>query len=137
MSFLIVDDEPSVAEFFSRLAIVHGFTYIDIVSTSEEAGTHVIRQRYDLITLDIRMPGASGLEIIGVLRNMNPHAVIAVISGHLPERIPDEILSCVDTMLAKPIPLEVFTQLLEGALQVSETMFRIRDLGSLPVAIVN
>jgi hypothetical protein len=68
---------------------------------------------------------------------MNPHAVIAVISGHLPEQIPDEVLSCVDTMLAKPVPLEIFTQLLEGALQVSEMMVRLRDLGSHPIAIVN
>jgi CheY-like chemotaxis protein len=80
---LIIDDEPSVADLFSRLAAIHGFTDIDIVSTSEEAVTHVLRARYDLITLDIRMPGASGLEIIAILHNMNPHAVIAVISGHL------------------------------------------------------
>lgn len=137
MRILIIDDEPSVADLFSRLAAIHGFTDIDIVSTSEEAVTHVLRARYDLITLDIRMPGASGLEIIAILRNMNPHAVIAVISGHLPEQIPDEVLSCVDTMLAKPVPLEIFTQLLEGALQVSEMMVRLRDLGSHPIAIVN
>ena len=137
MRILIVDDEPSVAGFFSRLAAVHGFTDIDTVSTAEEAVTQVLRERYDLITLDIRMPGASGLEIIAVLRNMNPHAVIAVISGHIPEQIPDEILSCLDTILAKPVPLEIFTQLLEGALQVSDTMTRIRDLGGTPIAMTN
>ena len=137
MRILIVDDEPSVAEFFSRLAAVHGFTDIDTVSTAEEAVTQVLREGYDLITLDIRMPGASGLEIIAVLRNMNPHAVIAVISGHIPEQIPDEILSCLDTILAKPVPLEIFTQLLEGALQVSDTMTRIRDLGGTPIAMTN
>ena len=71
-----------------------------------------MRSNFDLITLDVRMPGISGLEIIAILRNMNPHAVIAVISGFIPEQVPEEVMSCIDVLLPKPVsvdaPLEMF-----------------------------
>ena len=53
--------------------------------------TQVLRSVYDVITVDIQMPGASGLEIIAMLRNMCPHAIIAVVSGFLPETMSEDI----------------------------------------------
>lgn len=94
-----------------------------------------LRSNFDLITLDVRMPGVSGLEIIGVVRNMNPHAVIAVISGFIPEEIPEEVMSCVDVMLPKPVSVETFNALLDGALQLAETMEGIRLMGE-PAAVI-
>ena len=129
MNILIVDDEPTITDFFSRLATIRGMHHVDTVDNAQEAITSVLRASYDLITLDVRMPGVSGLEIIAVLRNMNPHAVIAVISGYIPEEIPPEVMSCIDVLLPKPVGVDTFNALLDGAAQLAETMDGIRLLG--------
>ena len=130
MRILIVDDEQSIGHFFSRLAMSRGHTNVDTASSGEEAMTRVIRQSYDLITLDIQMPGASGLEIISMLRNMCPHAVIAIISGYIPDEISREVAGCADVMIPKPINMESFSQLLEGTEQISQVLKQIRSLGT-------
>ncbi|MFH1569222.1 MAG: response regulator [Gemmatimonadota bacterium] len=132
MQILIVDDEPTIAQFFTRLAHLRGHRDIDAAANGEEALGYVLRNTYDLITVDIRMPGVSGLEIIGMLRNMNPHAVIAVVSGFLPDRVSEEVAGCVDLMVPKPVSVQTFLQLLDGATLISETMERLRLLGTSP-----
>lgn len=129
MKILIVDDEPTITEFFHRMAAVRGYHDVETVDSAQAAVTSVLRSSFDLITLDVRMPGVSGLEIIAMVRNMNPHAVIAVISGYIPEEIPPEVMSCIDVLLPKPVNVETFNALLDGARQLAETMEGIRLLG--------
>ncbi len=132
MKILIVDDEEAITSFFSQLAEINGFSEIDTVGSSEEAMTQVLRKSYDVVTLDIQMPGASGLEIIAMLRNMCPHAIIAVISGFIPEEISDEVAGCIDVMIPKPVSVQTFTTLLQKAQQIQGAMDEIRSLGKTP-----
>ena len=135
MKILIIEDEKVVSDFFSQLAQAQGHTDIDAVYSGEEALTQVIRKAYDLITLDIQMPGVSGLEIIAMLRNMCPHAVIAIISGYIPEEISSEVASCVDVFLGKPVSIETFKTLLEKTEQIHQTMEEIYLLGTGPPTV--
>lgn len=135
MKLLIVDDEENIVAFFSALARAHTHVDIDTAGSGEEALARVLRKTYDLITLDIHMPGASGLEVVAMLRNMNPHAIIALISGYLPEDISSEIANCTDVMLPKPVGVAIFNQLLESADRISRIMDQIRLLGTAPAAL--
>ncbi|MBT4498387.1 MAG: response regulator [Gemmatimonadetes bacterium] len=135
MKILICDDEKMVCDFFSQVATSQGYEDIDIVHSGEDALTQVIRKNYDLITLDIQMPGVSGLEIISMLRSMCPHALIALISGYIPDEIPEEITSCADIVLSKPVGFGAFGQLLAGVAQICQTMEQIRNLGIIPAAV--
>lgn len=132
VKILIVDDEETITSYFSQLAEINGFSQIDSACSGEEAMTQVLRDVYDVITLDIQMPGASGLEIIAMLRNMCPHAIIAVVSGFLPESISEEIASCIDVMISKPVNVQTFTTLLQKAGQIQSAMNDIRALGVIP-----
>jgi len=132
VKILLIDDEKAITEFFSTLARGRGYSAIDTVGSAEEALTRVLRQTYELITLDIQMPGVSGLEIIAMLRNMNPHAVIAIISGYIPEEISSEVAGCVDVMISKPVSVSTFNHLLDGASQICQTLDQIRTLGRTP-----
>ena len=135
MKILIIDDEKSVTDFFLNLAQVRGYGDIDTAASGEEALAFVIKNSYDLITLDIRMPGVSGLEIIAMLRNMCPHAIIAIVSGFIPDEVSEEVAGCVDVMIPKPVSLETFHQLLDGAEQILSTIENIRLLGSVPTVV--
>ena len=70
MNILIIDDEKTISDFFQKVAQARGYTDIDTAISAEEALTHIIRRNYDLITLDIHMPGTSGLDAIAMLRNL-------------------------------------------------------------------
>lgn len=129
MRILIIDDEIGITQFFSRAAALRGFDEIETAGTGEEALACVMRKRYDLITLDIRMPGLSGLEVIAMLRNLNPHGVMAVVSGFIPEEISPDVASCIDVLLPKPVSMETFNELLDGAFAIRNTMSSIRNLG--------
>ena len=135
MKILIVDDEPTITHYFSQLAEIRGFEEIDSAGSGEEAMTQVIRKNYDIITLDLQMPGASGLEIIAMLRDMCPHAIIAVISGFIPEEISTDVAGCVDVMIPKPVNIETFNKLLTNAEKIHKAMNEIRSLGVVPSTV--
>ena len=132
VKILIVDDEKIVSDFFAQLAKVRGYTDIDTVASGEDALAHVIRNSYNLITLDIQMPGVSGLEIIAMLRNMCPHAIIAIISGFIPEEISTEVAGCADVMIPKPVNIDIFNQLLDSAEKIETAVKQARSLGIDP-----
>ena len=134
MKILLIDDEEVITNYFSQLAAARGIvdTEIDTAASGEAALTHVMRKNYDLITLDIKMPGVSGLEILAMLRNMCPHAIIAIISGYIPDEIDDEVAGCVDVLIDKPINIDTFNKLLDYTQQIGQTMEQIRALGMVP-----
>ncbi len=132
MKFLIVDDEMSVVDFFSQAAKAMGHTDIDTASSGEEALSRVIQNTYDLITLDIRMPGVSGLEVLSPIRNMCPHAIIAVISGHINEDFDMDLAGCADVVIRKPVELAKLTKLLDIATRISETIEEVHKLEDIP-----
>jgi PAS domain S-box-containing protein len=66
---LVVDDEPSTLEFLNRLLTDEGHE-VETVSNAAEALEMVKNKRYSLILLDIKMPGASGIELYGRMRKI-------------------------------------------------------------------
>ena len=117
VNILVVDDEDRISEF---IASAEGFTTV----------TQVLRQHYDLITVDLKMPDASGLDIIGSLRDMCPHAVIVIISGFLPKTVPSDVASAVDVMLAKPVRVDALKKLFHAADQIGKIMDEIHVMAA-------
>jgi len=108
---------------------------LDTAGSGKEALTRVLRKTYDLITLDIHMPGASGLEVIAMLRNMNPHAIIALVSGYLPDDLSLEVTNCADLLLPEPVSVATFNHLLDGNARIHQIMRQIRQLGTAPATL--
>jgi two-component system copper resistance phosphate regulon response regulator CusR len=67
MRILIVEDEKKTADYLHKGLTEHGFT-VDTASDGED-GLHLARsEEYDLIVLDVMLPGMSGWSIIKELR---------------------------------------------------------------------
>ena len=132
MKILIVEDDPDATEFFTSAASALGHEDIDTANSGEEALSSIVSTYYDLISLDIQLPGISGLEILSVIRNMCPHTVIAIISGNIPNNISEETAGCADVLIGKPIPLDVFKALLQSTARIAEEMQKIRTLEKPP-----
>ncbi|ASA21496.1 response regulator transcription factor [Paenibacillus donghaensis] len=68
VSILLVDDEQSLLELLETVLRKEGYTNIDTATTGEEAIIACNAKRYDLIVLDVMLPGRSGIEICPFLR---------------------------------------------------------------------
>lgn len=131
MKILLVDDDREVTDLYLDLMRARGHRKVSVVRTAEEAVTQATRQHYGLITLDLAMPGVSGLEVLALLRSLNPHAVIAVISGQIPDQPPSQLGTCADVVIEKPVEMEVLARLLQRAVLAHEAMAAIRLLGRI------
>jgi CheY-like chemotaxis protein len=77
------------------------------------------------------MPGVSGLDVLAPIRNMCPHAIIAIISGHVPDNFTTEMAGCADLVMRKPIFLDNFLKLIDGAVRIAGAMDDIRELNEV------
>ena len=78
---LIVDDEPGIRQSLKGVLGDEGLT-TEAVSTGEECLRKLEDTSYDLIFLDIWLPGIDGLETLRRLREKAPHTYVIIISGH-------------------------------------------------------
>ncbi len=77
---LVVDDEESVRYSFRR---AFGIDYdIATAVTGEEALSEIERNSPALIFLDVRMPGMSGLETLGKIRERYPHLPVILMTAY-------------------------------------------------------
>jgi len=80
MKILIVEDEAEIREFVLNQLTIAGFE-CDCVGFAEEALVALVRQRYDLMLLDRRLPDGDGVTAIGKFRALQPTLRILVVTA--------------------------------------------------------
>jgi two-component system, NtrC family, nitrogen regulation response regulator NtrX len=80
-SILIVDDEPGVRTALGGVLRDEGYN-VDTVDSGEACLERVVTHAYDVVLLDVWMPGIDGLETLQRLRERRVDAEVVVISGH-------------------------------------------------------
>lgn len=82
-SILVVDDHAVVREGVARiLAGIPGGVAVDEAESGEGALEAARRNRYDLVILDISMPGRGGLETLKQLKIEQPALSVLILSVH-------------------------------------------------------
>jgi two-component system KDP operon response regulator KdpE len=71
VSVLVVDDEPSLRKVIRASLAASGFT-VEEVGTGKDAVGAVQQRPFDLILLDINMPGIGGIETCRRIRALAP-----------------------------------------------------------------
>ena len=74
---LIIDDDKDIAELESYILKSEGFETV-IKNNGEEALEEIEKNYYDLILMDIMMPGISGIELCAKIRNNVNSSIIFV-----------------------------------------------------------
>lgn len=66
-AILVVDDEPGMRNFLKR-ALENRCALLEVAGSAEEAEALRLRYHFDLLVVDIRLPGLSGLDWLSKLR---------------------------------------------------------------------
>jgi DNA-binding response OmpR family regulator len=67
MKILVIEDDPTVGEYVTR-GLEEQRWGVDLVSDGEEGERRARSEAYDLIVLDMRLPGKSGMQVLHGLR---------------------------------------------------------------------
>ncbi len=115
LNLLIVDDEKAVRESCREASQVNGFTTF-AAESAEQAYKLLETQPIDIVLLDLKLPGASGLEALREVRKRRPDAAVIIITGYA------TVSSAVQAMkqgafdyITKPFTLEELRLMLERA----------------------
>ena len=78
---LVVDDELTVCKSI-RQVLIREDCEVDMAQSGEEALRKEAEQPYDVMIVDLMMPGLSGLDLLKMLKARNPKARIIMVTGY-------------------------------------------------------
>jgi two-component system copper resistance phosphate regulon response regulator CusR len=103
---LLVDDEPRILDFVRRGLAAEGFS-VDVASLGEEGLRKALSQPYDLVILDLVMPGLDGTGILRKLLARKPSQAVLILSALSDTTTKVMLLELgAEDYLAKPFSLE-------------------------------
>lgn len=82
MNLLIVDDEPALCKVLAdRLNVLYGVSP-DACHCGADALECVRKKDYDVVVLDIEMPGMDGMETLKRIKELRPKIQVVMFTGH-------------------------------------------------------
>ena len=115
---LVVDDEPGIRQSLSGVLEDEGYT-VQTVATGEACLAALPGAAFELVLLDIWLPGIDGMEVLGRIQEVpfGERPVVVVISGHgsIEAAVKATKLGAFD-FLEKPLSIEKVTVVTKNAL---------------------
>src|ERR1041385_4343941 len=129
---LVVDDDRAILTLVGTIALAEGF---DVATTGsgEEAIKQLRDRPQDLVRLDLRMPGVTGLDVLRSIRDISPKCKVVLMTGFgtIDGAVEAVKLGALD-YLTKPFDLQRLRQLLatirDEAVQRREVLTMEGDL---------
>jgi two-component system copper resistance phosphate regulon response regulator CusR len=124
MKVLVIEDDPTVGQFVKRGLEEARYT-VDLVADGEEGEQLANSQPYDLVVLDLRLPGRSGQQVLRNLRARGFEKPVLVLTAQDAVDAKVETLRAgADDYVTKPFAFE-------------ELLARVEALARRPRAIVS
>ena len=80
-NILVIDDEDTIRLLFMETLQELGHDVLAVETSSE--GLELVKSRnFDLIFLDLKMPGMDGAELFGLIKNVQPKVPVIIITGY-------------------------------------------------------
>jgi DNA-binding response OmpR family regulator len=113
---LIVDDDEEMCEELSEILKDEGYD-IDVLHDGREVKGRLDQVAYDILLLDIKLPGLNGYDILNEVRDLKRDVKVIVLSGGALTKNPHEvshefdkkekILKRADVLMNKPYDVEL------------------------------
>jgi DNA-binding response OmpR family regulator len=102
MRILLVEDEEKVARFVARGLKAERYA-VDIAADGNSGLDDVRACAYDLVILDLNLPGIPGTELLKHIRKLHPNVPVLILSAH--DQVADKVANFeegADDYLTKP-----------------------------------
>ena len=115
---LIIDDDTNLLKFLSEELIDAGFS-VKTIDNGADAIVMSAEQNFDIILLDMLMPGLDGIQVIRVLRKVSPGVPIIGLTGYVGRGYMSQALDLGVTILTKPIVFSELAKEIDEKLKLS------------------
>ncbi len=78
---LVVDDDPIISEVLSQTLGDEGYS-VTVASRGDTVSQELEKQAYDLVMLDLMLPGIHGLQVFQQIRNRFPETDVIIMTGY-------------------------------------------------------
>src|ERR1700744_1184133 len=101
-SILVIDDEAGIRESLEVLLSLEGYTVK--MAPDGEAGLRMLEvENFDLVLLDLALPGQSGMDLLPQVREPQPETPVIMITAYgTVENVVDAIRAGADNFVQKP-----------------------------------
>jgi len=110
---LIVEDDPGIRRLIEKVLQRNGIQ-ADIAHDGKVAMDKISAGRYDVIVLDLMLPGANGYEIIEFIKRNATGTPVAVVSAVSQQGLTRLDLDVVKLVIPKPFDVDELTQAILG-----------------------
>ncbi|MFP4392067.1 MAG: response regulator [Desulfohalobiaceae bacterium] len=120
LKILLVDDEEEFVSTLSERLELRGYS-TDTASDGQQALALLDATSFDIVILDLMMPGLSGLEILQQAKSLKPDLPIILLTGHgsTREGMEGMRLGAVDYLM-KPLDIVELITKIEEAVGIRE-----------------
>jgi len=134
---LVVDDEPQIRRVMLATLVAHGYI-VSIARNGQEALDKVREERFDLILLDVNMPGIAGMEACRIIRSQSDIPIV-ILSIRDAEKEKVEALDAgADDYVTKPFSMPELLARIRAALRRAPLMSSSTpDLLNLGPTVIN
>ncbi|MCH9016048.1 MAG: response regulator transcription factor, partial [Gemmatimonadetes bacterium] len=106
MKVLVVEDDPTVGRYVQRGLEEHRMQ-VDLVENGEEGLDRASSEIYDVVVLDLRLPGISGVEVLRTLRDRGVSTPVLVLTANnVVESKVQALRTGADDYVTKPFAFE-------------------------------
>ena len=113
---LVIDDEEAFVRMLKEYLEIKG-CQVTVADGGLEGFRQASRREFDLITVDINMPGVNGVEALRSMQIVGQSAKVVVISGYLSDGVAADCRAAgVKAVLAKPVELARLGEIIKDLL---------------------
>ena len=114
---LIVDDDPTISNELKEFLADDGHD-VDMVNTGEDALENLDDQRYDIVFLDIKLPGMDGVSVLKEIKSKPQSPYTIMITGYATlETAVDSLKSGAFDYISKPFDIEQIHRSIDSIIQ--------------------
>jgi len=119
---LVVDDDVEILRLIRRVLQIEGF-HVTVAETGEAAIQEMEHQQFDLLVLDLMLPGIDGITVCKHIRNFSTLPVIILTAKTSVEEKVKALEACADDYVTKPFSTQELLARVRAALRRSQMTF--------------